>query len=186
MHFSNRDLAAIAGGMAAGIIGSRMFAPVLAAGRGSLNVRMGEDPFELLIQDHRDFLSTLQEMEQTGPGHMGSRSKQFLKLKRGLGKHSLAEEDIVYPLLGEMVDGGKEIRDLYNEHADIKIRLFELEQLLKADAEWTWQVRGLLDLIDRHAKEEEEVQFPKLRRAMDEQRLRSLSSQIHREEAMML
>jgi hemerythrin-like domain-containing protein len=73
---------------------------------------------------------------------------------------------------------------LYDEHADMKIRLFQLEELVKSGGDWSEQVRSLRELIQRHADEEEQNVFPRLRAAMPENRRPKVSGQIHREEAM--
>ena len=185
-RFSPRAVAAVAGGFAIGVLGSRLLTPALAAGNGNIRSRLGEDPFERLIQDHREIIATLQRMEETPASSTLTRAKLFQKLKRTLAKHSMAEEDIVYPMLNDATNDASEAKPFYEDHADIKVRLFELERLLKTGEEWTGQVRDLREIIEIHAQEEEQTEFPKLREALDERRTRMLSSQIRREEALVL
>ena len=45
-RFSMRDVAAIAGGVAAGVFASRLLPPLIAQASGSVRNRLGEDPFE--------------------------------------------------------------------------------------------------------------------------------------------
>jgi iron-sulfur cluster repair protein YtfE (RIC family) len=182
----HRDIAAMAGGLAVGILGSRLMAPMFAAANGAMRARLGEDSFELLIQDHRHIISTLEEMERAPGDSLARRARLFLTLKRTLAKHALAEEDVVYPLLHQEVHDVKESKRLYNDHADAKIALFELERLLKNKADWTVQVRSLRELLQKHIREEEDVEFPKLRRMLSERKSRRLSGLIHREEALVL
>jgi iron-sulfur cluster repair protein YtfE (RIC family) len=180
----SRDVAALIGGVALGIIGSRLLPPLFASANGTVRARLGGDPFERLIQDHRHILSLLDQMiwEDATP----RRAKLFLQLKRTLGKHAMAEEDVVYPLLHDEVLDAGHIKHMYEEHADIKIYLFRLERMLKAGGDWTGTVRELRDLIQKHAREEEEIEFPKLRRASDRKHKGSLAGQIRREEALVL
>ena len=125
-------------------------------------------------------------MQEVSQENRAERTKLFLSLKRTLAKHALAEEDIVYPLLHEDVRDVKESKHLYDEHADIKIHLFELERMLMANENWSRRVESLRDLIERHARDEEEIEFPRLRQALDDQRSRTLSQHIRREEALVL
>ena len=53
-----------AGGVALGVLGSRLLAPLAAMGSGALPGQAGGDPFDLLEEDHRIILSTLRDMEQ--------------------------------------------------------------------------------------------------------------------------
>src|SRR5436309_14150687 len=96
---SARDIKLLVGGLAAGVIGSRLLPPLFAMARGAATSASG-DPFEKLEDDHRMILSTLAAMENVeGSGNIAKRSGLFLVLKRKLAKHALAEEDVVYPLL---------------------------------------------------------------------------------------
>lgn len=108
----------------------------------------------------------------------------FLALKRKLTKHALAEEDVVYPLLYNQPQRVEESKHMYNEHAEMKIRLYELEQLLKSGERWTEPVRSLRDLVRKHAKEEEDAVFPRLRQSVSRNMLPKVSGQIRREEAL--
>jgi iron-sulfur cluster repair protein YtfE (RIC family) len=183
---SKRDMAAIAGGLAVGVIGSRLLAPMMATASGSMRARFGQDPFKQLIEDHRYILSLLNEMEQTHADATTLRAKLFLALKRTLAKHALAEEDIVYPMLHGDVHAVEESRHLYDEHAEIKIHLFELERLLKEKIDWRQRVRELRNLIEAHARQEEEIEFPKLRQILSRRGNTTLSGQIRREESLLL
>jgi iron-sulfur cluster repair protein YtfE (RIC family) len=169
-----RGLAAMAGGLAVGMMTSRLLPPLLASAAGSMQVRLGRDPFQRLVRDHRQIQSLVDRMVGASEDSVARRTALFLSLKRALGKHALAEEDVVYPLLHGAAAGAA--KQLYGEHA---------EMALKRDAGWTGRVQALQELIGRHIREEEEVQFPKLQATMDQQQRRSLSAQIHREEALL-
>ena len=183
---SMRDITAIAAGVAAGVIASRLLPPMAAQAVGGIRARSGGDPFDRLVQDHRRILSLLDRMQEAPENHRGERTKLFLQLKRTLAKHALAEEDIVYPLLHQEVHAVQESKQLYDEHADIKIHLFELERMLKANENWSRRVESLRDLVERHARDEEQVEFPKLREALDNRKKRTLTQHIRREEALVL
>jgi hemerythrin superfamily protein len=185
-RISKRDMAAVASGVAIGIIGSRLLPPLIASASGSVRAGLGGDVFEQLIQDHRYFLSTLDEMLETPADAIMRRTKQLLMLKRALAKHALAEEDVVYPLLHEELHQVDDSKHLYDEHADIKIHMFELERLLKENADWRDRVAQLRDLIASHARQEEDVEFPRIRQALNETNNKKLSGQIRREEALIV
>ncbi len=181
-----RNLAVLAGGIAAGILGSRLLPPFLAAATGSRRARSSGDPFELLIEDHRKILSTLDQMAQQRADATVRRPALYWMLKRKLAKHATAEEDVVYPVLHGEAQEATASKALYDEHADMKILLFELERMLKSNEDWSQPVRSLRDLIQRHAEEEEQVVFPRLRQLFDQERASKVSAQISREEALVL
>src|SRR5438128_38606 len=96
---SGRDMAWLLGGLAAGVLGSRLVPPVVAALIGSGRVRAGGDPFAVLMDDHRKILLLLDEMVTAPIDSTARRGRLFLMLKRKLAKHALAEEDVVYPIV---------------------------------------------------------------------------------------
>ena len=185
-HSTGRDLTMLFGGIAAGIAGSRVLPPLIAMLSGSGRVHAGQDPFDRLIDDHRQIRSVLDEMVAAPADSRFKRSRMFLKLKRKLAKHALAEEDVVYPLLHDEPDQAGQSKHLYDEHADMKILLFQLEELLMAGRDWSEPARSLRELVVRHVELEEQTVFPRLRHALSESRQPKVSGQIRREEALIL
>jgi len=131
-------------------------------------------------------LATLDRMLAEPADSTAKRATLYLALKRKLAKHALAEEDVVYPLLHNQGEDTEASKELYDEHADMKILLFELEELLKSGEDWSAQVRSLRDIIQDHVNDEEQVVFPKLRQIFDGDHARVVSGQISREEALIL
>ncbi len=186
--FLPRGTGAFLGGMLAAIVVSRLLPPVAAQARGSTSAVFGKDPFDALAADHRHFLSLLTQMEESQARGRSAlhRTQLLLRLKRGLAAHAMAEEDVVYPLLHDEARADHEAKHLYGEHADIKIHLYALEQMPKDSPAWTDRVRELKRLIEEHARQEEEVEFPKLRAALDGERIARMAGHIQREKALIL
>lgn len=181
------DAAKMAGIFAVGLVGGRLIAPLIASASGNMRTRMGADPFDRLIEDHRQIVSVLHEMENAGPeSSRGHKGKLLLRVKRMLGKHAMAEEDVVYPLLHDRAHAESETRQLYDEHADIKIHLYELEQMVLNNEDWRPRVMSLRRLIEMHARQEEEQEFPRLRHILQDREQATLAGQIRREEALVL
>ena len=180
------DIAALAGGLAVGILGSRLLPPMLAAASGAVRVKLGQDPFERLKDEHRQILTILDQMLQARDGATARRTALFLSLKRTFARHALAEEDVVYPVLHGPAGAADAARNLYAEHAEMKIHLYALEQALMNGESWGVQLPTLRELIARHIRTEEDVEFPRLQSALDTHARRTAASQIHREEAMIV
>jgi iron-sulfur cluster repair protein YtfE (RIC family) len=179
-------MAAMAGGLAVGVLSSRVLPPMLAAATGSMRARFGEGPFERLKEDHRHILTILERMLAAPDGSRAGQAPLFLSLKRTLAKHALAEEDVVYPMLSVTAGATEAAKRLYSEHADVKIHLYQLETALRDGTSWASPLRSLRDLLVPHIRSEEEVEFPKLERLMDERISRTATGKIRREEAMIL
>lgn len=153
---------------------------------GAVRHAMGRDPFEGLIREHRELLSLLDEMEKTPAEATAKRMLLFVRFKRTIGKHALAEEDIIYPLLHDDTDRAEATEKLYQEHASMKIHLFELQRSMSEGPSWISNVRALRDEIEPHARQEEEIEFPKLREALSQQQTAELARNVYQEEALLV
>jgi iron-sulfur cluster repair protein YtfE (RIC family) len=179
-------MAAVAGGLALGVVGSRLLPPLVAGATGSLRASMGHDPFQRLVEEHRSVLSMLDRLIAASEEARPRRMALFLGVKRSLAKHALAEEDVVYPILQTEIGDAAAAAQLYKEHGEMKVHLYQVETALKRNANWAGPGRSLHALIERHARDEEDVQFPRLQAHLDKTRTREVGGQIHREEAMIL
>jgi len=167
-------------------VSSRLLPPLLAGAAGSMRASLGEKPFDRLVQDHRSVLSLLERLVGAADDSIARRMALFLAVKRALAKHALAEEDVVYPLLQSKANGASAAKQLYSEHAEMKVHLYELEMAPAGGAAWAERARALQALIARHIRDEEEVQFPRLEGLLDAEGRRRLARQVRREEALIL
>lgn len=179
-------LAAFAGGAVLAVIASRILPPLAAQAAGTLRANAGRDPFEALERDHRAILGLLNDLEHSPNEAVARRTQLLFRLKRRLAAHALAEEDVVYPLLHDQAHAVEDANRLYHEHAEMKMRLFALEQTPKDDPRWRNLVTDLRLLIAEHIHQEEEVDFPKLRDTLDEPAAAHLSGSVQREKALIL
>ncbi len=125
-------------------------------------------------------------MERTPASAPAARLALLLAFKRKMAKHAMAEEYVVYPILHEDADRAAATEQLYREHADMKIHLFTLQQVLREQEAWVTQVRALHAEIERHARQEEEEEFPRLRAMAQERKSSRLNLNIRQEEALIL
>jgi hemerythrin superfamily protein len=181
-----RGLAAFTTGALAAVIASRILPPLVAQAAGSAQAAAGRDPFDALADDHRIILSLLSRMENSPDDAVFDRTQLLLRLKRRLSAHAVAEEDVVYPLLHGRAHEEDDTMHLYSEHAEMKMHIFALEQMPKNDPRWRDTARELKDLVAGHVKQEEEVDFPKLRAVLDQKETSMMSGGIQREKALLL
>jgi hemerythrin superfamily protein len=181
-----RSFTAFAAGAALSFAASRLMPPLAGRAIGMARVAAGRDPFDALARDHKLVLGMMDGMLQSSRQSHMRRTAGLLQIKRSLTAHALAEEDVVYPMLREEVGAVEASDRLYREHAEIKIHLFKLEHLRPDDARWHEEMQGLRDLIARHAADEENTEFPRLRERLSRENIMQLSSDVSREKQFVL
>jgi hemerythrin superfamily protein len=165
---------------------SRLAPPIAGRAIGTMRAMSDTDPFEALAQDHQKLLALFGRIEATDNSAVIRRNAMLLQLKRMLTAHALAEEDIVYPMLHDDAQRRDQAKKLYSEHAAVKVKLFELEHKAKDDRTWIDDLRALHRMIAEHAHEEEQIEFPKLRAALNESQCTNLLGEVSREKSMLL
>ena len=173
-------------GAAGGALVGRLLPILIANASGAARVTMGQDPFATLIRDHRELLDLLERMEHSVDASALRKATFAYLFKRKIAKHAMAEENVVYPMLTDHAERAEATRKLYEEHARMKILLFELEQSISNHESWFKAVRGLSEEIEPHARQEEEVEFPALGARMDKAGKMKLARKIHGEQAVIV
>src|SRR4051794_30526927 len=173
-------------GALGGALAGRLLPILAASAAGAARGAIGQDPFAGLIREHRELLELLDRMEQEPQANCLRRAVLAYRFKRKIAKHAMAEEDVVYPMLTDDAERADATRKLYEEHARMKVLLFEVERSIEDDERWLKAVRGLRGEIEPHARQEEEVEFPALRDRMDKAGKLKLARKIHQEEAVIV
>jgi iron-sulfur cluster repair protein YtfE (RIC family) len=180
-----REIGLFALGTAAGLVLGRIGAPLAAKTAGMARAAAGgADAFEELTADHKRVLTALDQAERV---EGRARMPLFLLIKRELSKHAIAEEDVVYPLIGEKLHAVDAARHLYEEHGEVKTLLAEIEEALEADDDLRYRdrIRILRDTVRTHAQREETEWFPQLRQALDDKKRAIMTGKVDREKAML-
>jgi hemerythrin superfamily protein len=183
---TGRNMAIFGAGAMLMLAASRIAPPFAGRAIGTMRAMSGTDPFEALAQDHQKVLALFGRIEETDTSAVTRRNALLLQLKRMLTAHALAEEDIVYPMLHDDAHRTEQAKKLYSEHAMVKVKLFELEHKAKDDPTWIEDLRALHRMVAEHAHEEEQIEFPKLRAALNESQCTSLLGEVSREKSMLL
>jgi len=139
---------------------------------------------DMLKKDHEEILALFEEMLSTDSSQTFKRSALLMKLAHKLDKHAYEEESVVYPALRED-NFGTEADKLDTEHGQVKTFLFELKQM-EADAPtWLESVRKFRDHVAQHIRLEEREVFPELKKDLDEQTNKKITTMVNKAGFMM-
>jgi hemerythrin superfamily protein len=136
------------------------------------------DLVSVITNDHREFERIFAELE-TGAGTAQHRRDLADHVVTELVKHSVAEEQYMYPAVREHVPGGGEIADHeLAEHAEAEQVMKDLEGVEATDPRFDQLVGKLIKDIRHHLSEEETDLLPKLAASCPPGELRELGRKV--------
>ncbi len=131
-----------------------------------------------LTTDHRE-VEELFRTIQTLPSGDEQRRKVADEFTIELVRHSVAEEQYLYPAVRELVPGGAELADKeLADHAQVEKMLKELEGTDVGDARFDVLVERLIAEVSEHVRDEEENLFPALADVCSPEQLDKLGDKV--------
>jgi len=138
----------------------------------------------VITQDHREVEAVFQELE-SGKGSPEHRRDLADHVIAELVRHSVAEEQYMYPAAREALEGGDELVDHeLEEHAEAEKLMKDLDGLDPTDPRFDELLTTLMSEIRHHIEEEESDLLPQLQAACSEEQLRDLGEKVTRAKAM--
>ncbi|MCW3797506.1 hemerythrin domain-containing protein [Sphingomonas sp. BN140010] len=151
----------------------------------SESISAGNEWDEILKLEHRATLAKFDMLLATDDSDTGKRASLVKTIHYALNKHAHQEEQVVYPALrqaNETVDADH----LEHEHGYVKTFLYELENMEKDAPEFLSRVREFRNLIEEHARMEEEQVFPRFKQAMSPEQDKKITMLMNKEGMKML
>ncbi|MFF3518665.1 hemerythrin domain-containing protein [Streptomyces sp. NPDC002573] len=144
----------------------------------------GGNVIEELMADHREVEGLFARIRAMTGG--GQELRDFVdEATIELVRHSVAEEQYLYPAVREHVEGGDRIADKeLRDHGRIENLLKQLEKTNADDAEMNPLLQQLMAEVAAHVEDEEDNLFPLLRQACSSEMLGDLGEKVRRAKAM--
>ena len=140
------------------------------------------DAIQLLKKDHTTVRALLAELEATTARGVKTRTELLARIAVELKAHTRIEEEIFYPAFreaGQKNDDEKMFFEAKEEHRAAGDLV--LPDLLATDPgteEFGGRAKVLKELVDHHAKEEEDEMFPRAKKLLSQEQLESLGEQM--------
>lgn len=140
------------------------------------------DAVEMLTSDHRQMEQTFHQLELASSTPAVENQRHLAQhLVKLLSVHAAVEEQVVYPAAREALpDSDATLDGNLAEHAELKRLVSDLDGRRPTEEGFLDDVRALMDLVRRHAEDEEASLFPALRRALGAERLHELGEAVER------
>lgn len=134
----------------------------------------------ILALEHKATLAKFDLLLATSDSDTGKRASLVKTIHYALNKHAHQEEQVVYPALrqaNETVDADH----LEHEHGYVKTYLYRLENMEKDSPEFLSTVREFRQLIEEHARMEEEQVYPHFKNSLSEQQNAKITTLMNKE-----
>jgi hemerythrin superfamily protein len=141
-----------------------------------------EDIVDLLLSQHNDVRSLFGQIQ----GAMGkARKDAFQRLVNLLAVHETAEEMVVYPAVRSTGPDGDRLADARTaEESEAKEALADLERTDVSSPEFDAKLQAFEQLVDAHARNEEQEIFPLLRESQSPDQLARMADALHAAEGV--
>ena len=138
-----------------------------------------QDVVGVLTHDHREVQELFAEVEiTTDPGKLRKLTDQIIT---ELTRHSVAEEQYLYPAVRDHIPGGDKLADKeIEDHNTVEKALKTLEKMDTDHPQFMTTFRQMSNEVRAHIKEEEEELFPQLREHATSDELRELGAKVQK------
>jgi hemerythrin superfamily protein len=142
-----------------------------------------KDIVDDIITDHREVEGVFKQLESND--NPGKRRELVEHVITELVRHSVGEEQYLYPTARRVLSDGDKIADHeLEEHAKAEEIMKKIEETEKEDAEFDKLVSQLMSDIRHHIEDEEGDLLPKMREACDAEELGKLGEQFEKAKKM--
>ncbi|WP_374772585.1 hemerythrin domain-containing protein [Streptomyces sp. NBC_01310] len=144
----------------------------------------GGNVLEELMADHREVEEIFARIQAMAGG--GQELRDLVdEVTIELVRHSVAEEQYLYPAVREYVEGGDRLADKeIEDHSRIEKILKQLEKMDTGDAQMSPVLQQLMNEVAAHVQDEDNNLFPMLRRTCSSEKLDELGDKVRRAKAM--
>jgi hemerythrin superfamily protein len=142
-----------------------------------------KDIVDEIVTDHREVEALFKELESND--NPATRRELVEHAITELVRHSVGEEQYLYPTARKVLPDGDKIADHeLDEHAEAEKIMKAIEETQKEDAEFDKLVTQLIKDVRHHIEDEESDLLPKLRDACDAEELGQLGEQFDKAKKM--
>lgn len=126
---------------------------------------MHDDAIDILIIEHEEVTALFEQFRGLSARSTESKKRIAIDICDALTVHSLLEQEIFYPAVRSALKEGEMIAQAIVEHASARELIERIRTMEPENELFDATVKVLWDQVSRHAREEEEKMFPRLRKS---------------------
>jgi hemerythrin superfamily protein len=128
---------------------------------------MYQDLFNTLKKDHKEVKSIFSQLKEASQS--AQRQELLQQLQEELLPHMISEEKVLYPALKKSEEIREDALEALEEHHAAQLILKELMKLSPDDERFKAKVTVLMEMVDHHVEEEEDVIFKDVKKQFSSQ-----------------
>jgi hemerythrin-like domain-containing protein len=140
---------------------------------------MSTDAIVLLKDEHKEIRKAFRAFENAGDRAEVTKGRLVDRIIELLTIHTYLENEVMYPrvraLLPEVED---DVLESYEEHHVADVLVLELSIMKPSDERFTAKTTVLIENVEHHMEEEEQVWFPKVRAGLGRKQLQEIGSEM--------
>lgn len=136
-----------------------------------------QDPLALLAADHEQISLLFEQFEEALEEESGNLKQIAEQIFRQLEIHTALEEEIFYPAVDAHTELSALVQEALSEHDEVKEAIEKARALEADDPEFATTMLSLMDDVDKHVGEEENMLFPQVEAHLDDE-LESLAERL--------
>ncbi|NHZ36997.1 hemerythrin domain-containing protein [Massilia rubra] len=126
---------------------------------------MQDDAIEILIVEHEEVTALFEQFRGLSSRSTESKKRIATDICDALTVHALLEQEILYPAAMSVLKDGEMIAQAIVEHSSARELIDRIRAMEPENELYDATVKVLWDQVTRHAREEEEKMFPRLRKS---------------------
>ncbi|MGQ0465061.1 MAG: hemerythrin domain-containing protein [Sporichthyaceae bacterium] len=140
---------------------------------------MSNDAIVLLREDHKQLKALFREFRGAGKDATATKGRLVEQMIELLTVHTYIENEGMYPQVRTLVpEIESEILESYEEHHVADLLCVELVAMTPEHERFDAKVSVLMENVEHHIQEEEDVWFPKVREALGRKELQQLGEEM--------
>ena len=140
---------------------------------------MSTDAIVLLKNEHREIRKSFRAFEDAGDRAEARKGQLVDRIIELLTIHTYLENEVMYPQVRELLpDVEDDVLESYEEHHVADVLVMELSAMKPSDERFDAKTTVLIENVEHHMTEEEDVWFPKVRAGLGRKQLQEIGAEM--------
>jgi hemerythrin-like domain-containing protein len=135
----------------------------------------------MLKAEHKEIRKVFRDLEKAGDNATKTKGDLVARMIELLTVHTYLENEVMYPRVRALLpDLEDDVLESYEEHHVADVLVLELSAMKPSDERFTAKTTVLIENVEHHMEEEEQVWFPKVRAGLGRNQLQEIGAEMEK------